>query len=120
MELKLEVSDGVEPEKMGHIAPGVMMTPSVGEDFWYFRVRLNEAGQAILGFPKFSTIGVGFAQEEDWNTNLPYTTDAEKIWSHIEHNKADPAISDEDCLAAIRLIQSAAHRYKGTEPAVTT
>lgn len=85
----------------------MMLTPAIDEDYWTYRVRLGDK-QAIVGFPKFGTIGVGFAVEEDWNTNLPYTCDAERIYEHIEHNKADEAISREDCLTAIRMVQDAA------------
>jgi hypothetical protein len=101
--LKLEIRD--QEDKTPHIGP-VVITPPVDEDYWAYRVRLTEA-QAIVGFPKFMTIGIGFAQEEDWNTNFPYTCDADEIWQHIRHNKGDDSISDEDCIAAIRLIQGA-------------
>ena len=63
--------------------------------------------QAIVGFPKFGMIGIGFAQEEDWNTNLPSSLDAQEIFDHISHNKGDPDIADEDCVQAIRMIQAA-------------
>ena len=36
-------------------------------------VRLSDA-QAILGFPKYLTIGIGFAIEDDWNTMTRMTT----------------------------------------------
>jgi hypothetical protein len=85
----------------------VLLTPPIDEDYWQFRVRLTDQ-QSIVGFPKFTTIGIGFAVEDDWNTNLPYTCSAEQIYDHIEHNKGDDTISREDCLAAIRLIQAAA------------
>lgn len=88
-------------------APGLMMTPNLDEDYWTYRVRLTDT-QAVLGFPKFTTIGIGFAQEEDWNTNLPYQAEARQILAHIIHNKGDDSISDEDVLAAIKLIQQAA------------
>lgn len=84
-----------------------MMTPMVNEDYWAYRVRLTDT-QAIVGFPKFATVGIGFAIEEDWNTNLPYTCTAEEIYDHIEHNKGDEEISREDCLTAIRMIQTMA------------
>lgn len=90
------------------IAVGPMMlTPAIDEDYWMYRVRLT-GQQAIVGFPKFGVIGIGFAQEEDWNTNLPYTCDAEEIYEHIEPNRGDDTISREDCIAAIRMIQDAA------------
>lgn len=85
----------------------VLLTPAIEEDYWQYRVRLSDR-QSIVGFPKFFTIGIGFAVEEDWNTNFPYTCTAEEIYDHIAHNKGDDSISREDCLAAIRMIQEAA------------
>lgn len=85
----------------------VSLTPPIDEDYWEFRVKLTDA-QAIVAFPKFGTIGVGFAQEEDWNTNLPYTCDAEEILDHIWHNAGDEAITRDAALEAIRMVQSAA------------
>ncbi len=102
-ELILERKD--QPD--GTVAFGAMMlTPPVGEDYWQYRVRVAD-GQAIVGFPKFSTVGIGFAAEEDWNTNLPFTCSAEEIYEHIEHNRGDESITREDCIAAIRMIQEA-------------
>ncbi len=94
---KLQAPDGT----------GVMIAPPVDETYWAYRVRLSDR-QAILGFPKFFTIGIGFAVEDDWNTNLPYSASAEAIFGHIARNKGDDAISDADCIAAIRLVQQAA------------
>lgn len=85
----------------------VAITPSLGEDYWTYRVRLSDS-QAIVGFPKFGTIGVGFAVEEDWNTNLPFTCDADQIYEHIADNKGDDSISREVCVEAIRMVQQAA------------
>jgi hypothetical protein len=101
--LRLETK-GQAPQP--EVAPGIMITPALDEDFWAYRVVLSER-QAIVGFPKFTTVGIGFAMEEDWNTNLPYTCDAHDIFRHIAHNKGDDTISDADCLAAIRLVQEA-------------
>lgn len=84
----------------------MIFTPPIDEDYWCFRVKLFD-DQAIVGFPKFGTIGIGFAQETDWNTNLPYTCDAQQIYDHIKHNKKYDEITDEQCLEAIRLIQQA-------------
>lgn len=108
-ELQLEVRDqGDGTVRLGGIgAVGFMMTPSLGEDYWSYRVRLGER-QAIVGFPKFGTIGVGFAVEEDWNTNLPYTCETDEIFGHIAHNKGDEAISDDDVRRAIFMVQLAA------------
>jgi hypothetical protein len=83
-----------------------MITPPIDEEYWAYRVKLGDA-QAIVGFPKFMTIGIGFANEEDWNTNLPWSCDAEEIYDHIAHNKGDESISREDCVAAIQMIQGA-------------
>lgn len=88
---------------MGHL----QMTPPLDGDYWEYRVRLSDR-QAIVGFPKFSTVGIGFAvEDDDWNTNLPYTCSAEDIYAHIECNKGDDSITREACLAAIELIQAA-------------
>lgn len=75
-------------------------------DYWSHRVRLSDA-QAIVGFPKFDTTGIGFAHQTQHPANLPHTCRAQDIYDHIEHNKADPAISRDDCLTAIRMIQAA-------------
>src|SRR5258708_977625 len=95
MNLVLETKG--QPDKTPHIGP-VMMTPPIDEDYWAFRVRLSEK-QAIVGFPKFFTVGIGFAREEDWNTNLAYTCTADEIYDHIAHNKGDDSISRDDCLS---------------------
>lgn len=106
MELTLERRD--QQNKTPVLGGGlVMMTPAIDEDYWAYRVRLSDK-QAVVGFPKFMTIGIGFAVEEDWNTNLPYTCDTDEIFNHISHNKADDAIADDDVRAAIALVQQAA------------
>lgn len=92
--------------------PGVMLTPAIDEDYWSYRVKLTDT-QAIVGFPKFNTIGIGFAKEEDWNTNLPYTCGTEEIYEHIAHNKGDDSIPRERCIAAIKAIQEAAAADRG-------
>lgn len=70
-----------------------LLTPPIDGDYWLIRVPLTDT-QAIVAFPKFFTIGIGFQREEDWNTNLPYTCGAHEIYSHIAHNKGDDTISD--------------------------
>ena len=99
--------DGIIKTRVGTI----MITPSIGEDYWQFRVKLSEK-QAIIGFPKFGTIGIGFAKETDWNTNLPFSSDAQKIFKHIEENKGDKSISDADCIKAIKMIQKVAKEFQ--------
>jgi hypothetical protein len=90
----------------------VMITPPVGdEDYWLFKVMVSDK-QSIVGFPKFMQVGIGFQQEEDWNTNLPSTSSADKIFNHISHNKGDDSIPDERCIEAIEMIRTAATAYK--------
>jgi hypothetical protein len=84
----------------------IMITPPIDENYWVFRVKLHK-DQAIVGFPKFTRIGVGFAKEKDWNTNLPSGCEAEKIYNHIKCNKKYKAITPEQCIEAIKLIQKA-------------
>jgi hypothetical protein len=108
--LRLERKD---EQDSGIINAHISMTPAIGEDYWAYRVIVGEH-QAILGFPKFSTIGIGFAVEEDWNTNLPYTCTTDEIWEHIRHNKGDERIPDEWCLTAIRMVQEAATADRDT------
>ena len=91
----------------GHMA---MFTPPIGEDYWLFRVKVSK-DQAVVGFHKFGTIGIGFAKEDyDWNTNLPYTSDTEKIYNHIKWNKGDTRIRKPLVMKAIGMIQEAARR----------
>src|SRR5262245_46493288 len=71
----------------------LLLTPPINEDYWEYRVRVSDT-QSIVGFPKFGTIGVGFAVEEDWNTNLPYSCGVDELWDHISYNKGDDSISD--------------------------
>jgi hypothetical protein len=107
-DLVLERKGQKDTSPVLNLGPSVVgvLTPSIDAGYWAYRVRLSNT-QAILGFPKFSTIGIGFAEEEDWNTNLPYTCTAEMIYNHIDHNKGDDAISAEDCIRAIKMIQDA-------------
>ena len=89
----------------------ILLTPPIGEDYWLFRVDVGH-GQAVIGFPKFCTIGIGFQDEgDDWNTNLPYTCETVEIFNHIKCNKGNNAIRDEDCTNAIAIIQEAAGGY---------
>ena len=91
-------------------AGAVMVTPPLDENFWRYKVQVSDH-QAVVGFPKFNVIGIGFQHEEtDWDTNAPSRLKAEIIYNHIKVNakvKADnKAPSEELCLAAIRLIQA--------------
>lgn len=101
--LTLEVRKGALAEPV--IAGGrFLITPPLDEDFWLLRVRLTPT-QSVVAFPKFTTIGIGFAREEDWNTNLPWACGAEEIYNHIAHNKGDKRLSRARCVAAITLLQ---------------
>ena len=114
-ELTLEVNTAFQQADDTLVSEGggrigrIMITPPLDEDYWLFRVKLSSS-QSIVGFPKFATIGIGFARETDWNTNLPYTCDAEQIYAHIKHNKADEHLTDEECIKAIQLIQEEVRR----------
>lgn len=105
MPLELERKDQVAE---GIIAGGALMiTPNLDEDYWAYRVRLTEK-QAVVGFPKFGVIGIGFAvEDDDWNVNLPSSCTAEEILNHILCNKGDDSIDDAEVLAAIYLIKAA-------------
>jgi hypothetical protein len=107
MKLQVKYQKDLTPV-LGNEKVKILITPPVGEEgYWYYRVALSEK-QAIIAFPKFGTIGIGFEKEEyDWNTNLPYQCSVEEIFQHIRKNKGDKNISDADCIEAIRMIQSA-------------
>jgi len=109
IQLRLERRD--QANETGVVGP-IVFTPPIDEDYWSYRVIVGEH-QAVVGFPKFMTIGIGFAVEEDWNTNLPYTCDVMKIWDHISHNKGDSNIPDAWCIQAIEMIQQAVHEDQG-------
>lgn len=112
MTLKLEVNQKFvsdkDTEKLAK--SGILITPPLNEDYWLFRVKLDEE-QAVVGFPKFTTIGIGFSKEEDWNTNLPFQCDAEQILNHIRHNLGPRKIKDSILLEAIGMIQKEAQSF---------
>lgn len=88
----------------------VMVTPPLDEDYWLARVAFKR--NALVCFPKFSTIGIGFQKEHDWNTNLPYTQPTDEIWNHIRHNKNDSSITPDLGKSAIKLLQDYARSLK--------
>ena len=91
-----------------------MVTPPLDEDYWVLRVSLSSK-QAIVAFPKFGTYGVGFQLEDDWNTNLPYTCKVATISKHIQHNKQDESISEDDFKQAISMIRQYLYLMNGEE-----
>lgn len=113
MSARLVLENKNQPNLTPVIGP-FAMTPPINEDYWTYRVRVS-ARQSVVGFPKFGTVGIGFAVEDDWNTNLPYTCDADQIYEHIEHNKGDETITREDCVVAIEMIRLAATADRAAE-----
>lgn len=111
--LVVEYKKGFQPSKdvikVGNAV--IMFTPAISEDYWIMRVKVFR-NQAIVAFPKFGLIGVGFAQESDWNTNLPYQTPANQLYKHIEVNKKYKTLTKERCLEAIKMIQEACKQYE--------
>lgn len=113
MKLQLEVR---EQEDLTQVFAGgrsvAIVAPLVNEDYWMFRVRLSQK-QAVVGFPKIGTIGIGFAvEDEDWNRNLPYQSTTDEIAAWIACNKGDDSISDEDVILAVSMVQGAARLWK--------
>jgi hypothetical protein len=90
--------------------PGVAIAPVVDEDYWVARVRLHRKQHLNL-FPKFDTLGIGFAQEDaDWNLNLPYKVEAEKICEHIWDNRKHEEITKQQVIQAIEALQEVARK----------
>ena len=128
-ELKLELNEAAEEikNKAAHCnfsTPGgstLMITPPLNGAFWLLRVKVSEK-QAVVGFPKFGTIGIGFAvEEEDWNTNLPYCADcgADGIYEHIKDNAKvdgdDNGPTKDVCVAAIQMVIDGAKQLRPIE-----
>lgn len=120
IELKLERRE--QENETGVVALNgggtAMFTPPIDEDYWEYRVIVSaEPYQAVVGFPKFGTVGVGFAVEEwSWNTNLPYRCKTDDIVEHIKKNRGSKEIKKSTIRAAVALIQAAAHEDRGTDP----
>lgn len=94
------------------LGKGIMITPPISDnDYWLVRINLFE-DQYLKAFFKFGTIGIGFHIEEDWNTNLPYTCEAEEIRKHIWHNRRYVAIKPKRTLRAIKMIQDYLKEWK--------
>lgn len=90
----------------------VIITPDGDDNNWMFRVSLTKT-QSIVGFRKFTTIGIGFAVEDERAyVDLPYIMPAHDIFNHIKINKGDDDISDEACIEAIKVIQAGVTRFR--------
>jgi len=115
MKLELQINEKAIQDPTRSLAEkGILMTPPLNEEFWLLRVPVSDK-QAIVGFPKFNQIGIGFQVEgEDWNTNLPSNCPAEEIYAHIECNKGEDP-TREDCIAAIKMIQEFVTEMKAGE-----
>ena len=92
----------------------VMMTPPINKDYWVFRIKLTK-DQSVIAFPKFSTMGIGFAIEEDWNTNLPYQCKPIEIANHIWVNRKYKSITKKVLVEAIEILIKACTYYKTHE-----
>lgn len=82
----------------------LMITPPIDENYWVARVHLYK-NQYIIAFPKFFTYGIGFSQESNWNTNLPFQCSTDEICNHIWENHKYKAITKEQTIEAIKLLQ---------------
>jgi len=115
--MKIEVNTNYVDKTvyMGDKKLVAMMTPPIDKDYWYFKVELFK-DQSVVAFPKFGTMGIGFQHEDDdWNTNLPFTSDAKRIAGHIWCNRKYEEIKKEDVVEAIKLIQTACKTLKPKE-----
>ena len=71
-----------------------------------------EVGRTTI---KFGTMGIGFSEEEDWNTNLPYSCEADEIAKHIWKNRKYPQITKKILIEAIEVLRKASVYYKTHE-----
>lgn len=111
--LKLETN----PKQLYHRdpLPNIRITPAITPEFWLWRVVVSDS-QAIVAFPKFGVVGIGFQIEKaDWNTNLPSECKAWAIYKHIKANKGDPSIPAGVCVAAIKMIQRAIRKSQASK-----
>jgi len=112
---KIDQHAGVASDPNATVLPNgstIYIYPHDRSDSWAFRVQVSP-DQAVLGFPKFFQIGIGFEKEEDGNTNLPSSCTVNEIFEHIKHNKN--GAPDADCLKAIRMVKVAASKWESFE-----
>ena len=112
--MELEVNKNCLDKTTHYVANDnhIMVCPPTSADYWMFRVKLHK-DQAVLGFPKYGLIGVGFAIEKDWNTNLPTNSGVSSIVNHIKHNRKYKAITDDMIKEAVELIIEGKKQYIG-------
>lgn len=106
--MQIIINKDIEDETTA-IKSGVIVAPNIDENYFVAKIQLYK-DQSINLFPKFFTYGIGFAQEIDWNTNLPFQIDAEEIYDHIAINKKYDEISKEECIKAIKELQDIAKK----------
>ena len=116
MKLVLQINErAINDPTRKLLEKGIGLTPPINEDFWLMRVPVSK-DQAVVAFPKFTVIGIGFQKEaEDWNTNLPSNCDAEEIYKHIKVNKGK-APKRQDCIEAIQMLKDAVDKLKAAAP----
>lgn len=115
IEQGMDIATGVKSDPNRVVLGNAVLLVSplnLDKDYWQFRVKLGNKGQAIVGLPKFGVIGIGFAKETDWNTNLPSDCKVDEIFNHIARNKGDSSILDSDVKIAIGMVQKAAKRWE--------
>ena len=112
LEFRNEFKKKQDSFKTGNLT--IMMTPSLDDDYWVFRIVLHKE-QALVAFPKFGTMGIGFTEEIDWNTNLPYFCEADYIAKHIWKNRKYKEITKKILIEAIEVLQKASEYYKTHE-----
>ena len=113
-DLKVELNKRIVKDATA-IMPGMMVMTTEVTDNWIARVSLGSKGQALLAFLKFGTVGIGFEQEVDWNTNLPCQCPAEQIYEHIKHNKGKSCrhVTKAKCLEAIEALRKIGAKHLG-------
>ena len=123
MKLQVQLNSRAVKDATATSHPGIMIMSADVQANWIARVPLAN-GQALLAFPKFGTVGIGFEKEEDWNTNLPCQCSTNEIYNHIAHNKGDKGgtrITKTKCLEAIEALRKVGLEYLGQkyEPSVS-
>ena len=112
LEFRNEFKKATDGFKMGKIQ--IMMTPPIDEKYWVFRIKLHK-DQAVVAFPKFGLMGIGFAQESNWNTNLPSCDSTKSIVDHIWENRKYPQVTYAILTKAVKMLQKASKYYKENE-----
>lgn len=82
---------------------------------WLARVWLTSR-QALICFEACNTVGIGFKEESDGNTHLPYVCNTSMIYEHIKHNRKGKynrgkLIRPDKCKRAIKMLQDFAKAW---------